>query len=480
MRILFFSHYYPPEVNAPASRTSEHCRRWAKAGHSVTVVTCAPNHPKGALYPGYRNRLFQVETIDGVRVVRVWTFLAANEGFARRIANYLSYLVFALLAVPRLERPDIIVSTSPQFFCGLAGYLAKILRSAPWVLEIRDIWPESIVTVGAMRKGLVTRMLERLEAYAYRRADRIVAVTDSFVPHIASRCQGPEKVAVIKNGADLSVFHHRDPASADAVKRKFGFEGRFVAAYAGTLGMAHGLDTVLDAAALLEDDTRFGFLLAGDGAERDRLAARAASMNLSNLQIAGQMPKAEMPAIWAATDVSLILLRKSETFTKVLPSKMFEAMAMGCPIVLGVEGEAKVLLDEAGAGIAITPENPCELAAAIVRLEADEELREQSGRNGAAHVRRHYDRSELAARYLRLLEALACARRPDLDLTPHPAASRPPSPARREGPQLHAPSPDYEAVPRSTAPSPLAGEGQGEGAFTAASGNIGPNSRRSA
>ncbi len=198
MRILFFTHYYPPEVNAPASRTSEHCRIWAKAGHSVTVVTCAPNHPKGTLYPGYRNKLFQVETVDGVKVVRVWTFLAANVGFARRIANYISYLIFALLAVPRLERPDIIVSTSPQFFCGLAGYLARIFRRVPWVLEIRDIWPESIVTVGAMRKGWVARVLEGLEAFAYCRADRIVAVTDSFVPHIASRCQGPEKVAVIK------------------------------------------------------------------------------------------------------------------------------------------------------------------------------------------------------------------------------------------------------------------------------------------
>jgi glycosyltransferase involved in cell wall biosynthesis len=413
MHILFFTHYYPPEVNAPASRTSEHCRLWVKAGHRVTVVTCAPNHPKGTLYPGYRNKLFQVESVDGVRVVRVWTFLAANEGFARRIANYISYFIFALLAVPRLERPDIIVSTSPQFFCGLAGYLAKIMRRAPWVLEIRDLWPESIVTVGAMRKGVAMRVLERLEAFAYRRADRIVAVTDSFVPHIASRCQGPEKVAIIKNGADLSLFHHRDPSSADAVKRKFGFEGRLVAAYAGTLGMAHGLDTVLDAAALLKDDFGLAFLLAGDGAERERLAARAAAMNLSNLHVAGQVPKAGMPAIWAATDVSLILLRKSDTFTKVLPSKMFEAMAMGCPIVLGVEGEAKALLEEAGAGIAVAPESPCELAAAIARLAGDKALREQLGRNGAAYVRRYYDRRELAMRYLSLLEAQAGARCPD-------------------------------------------------------------------
>ena len=408
MRILFFTHYYPPEVNAPASRTSEHCRIWAKAGHDVTVVTCAPNHPNGVLYRGFRNRLFQTETVDGVKVVRVWTYLAPNKGFLRRILNFVSYMVTATLAVPRVQRPDIIVSTSPQFFCGLTGYAAKVLRRAPWVLEIRDIWPESIVTVGAMRKGTVTRMLEWLEAFAYRRADQIVAVADSFLPHIAERCQGAAKIAVIKNGADLALFQRGE--GSGPVKRRFGFEGRFVAAYVGTHGMAHGLDTVLDAAALLRDDPRFGFLLVGDGAERARLVERAKSMHLANLQIAGQLPKSEMPAIWDATDASMILLRKSDTFTKVLPSKMFEAMAMECPIVLGVQGEAKALLDEAGAGIAIEPENAGELAAAVVRLADDVKFRERLGRQGGAYVREHYDRSKLAARYLDLLEATATRR----------------------------------------------------------------------
>lgn len=259
-----------------------------------------------------------------------------------------------------------------------------------------------------MRKGTVTRMLEWLEAFAYRRADQIVAVADSFLPHIAERCQGAAKIAVIKNGADLALFQRGE--GSGPVKRRFGFEGRFVAAYVGTHGMAHGLDTVLDAAALLRDDPRFGFLLVGDGAERARLVERAKSMHLANLQIAGQLPKSEMPAIWDATDASMILLRKSDTFTKVLPSKMFEAMAMECPIVLGVQGEAKALLDEAGAGIAIEPENAGELAAAVVRLADDVKFRERLGRQGGAYVREHYDRSKLAARYLDLLEATATRR----------------------------------------------------------------------
>lgn len=401
MRIVFFSHYYPPEVNAPASRTSEHCRIWAKGGHDVTVVTSAPNHPRGVIYPGYRNKLFQMETIDGVNVVRVWTFLAANEGFGRRTINYLSFMMSATLAVLRLPRPDVFVSTSPQFFCGLTGLAAKLVRRAPWVLEIRDLWPESIITVGAMRKGLVTRLLEKLETTAYRHANRIVAVTDSFVSHIAERCDDRDKISVVKNGADLSFFSRG--FDAGEYKDKFGFEGRFVAAYVGTHGMAHGLDTIIEAANLLRDDRRIGFLMVGDGAERTRLMAKAEALKLDNLRIVGQLPKADMPAIWAATDASIILLRRSDTFKKVLPSKMFEAMAMACPIILGVEGEAKALLETANAGIAIMPENADQLARAVMRLVDDPALCRRFGESGSLHVRERYDRAKLAARYLDVL-----------------------------------------------------------------------------
>jgi glycosyltransferase involved in cell wall biosynthesis len=409
MRILFFSHYYPPEVNAPASRTSEHCRLWVAAGHDVTVVTSAPNHPRGVVYPGYKNRWYQTEMIDGVRVVRVWTLLAANEGFARRSLNYLTFMLSAILAMLRLPRPDVYISTSPQFFCGLVGLFAKTLRRTPWVLEIRDLWPESIVTVGAMRKGRLTHLLESLERLAYRRADRIVAVTDSFVMHIAERCQGAHKIDIIKNGVDLS--HFKTGQDGEPIKQRFGLSGRLVAAYVGTHGLAHGLDTVLDAAALLQADPRIGFLLVGDGAERDRLVARAASTGLSNVMIAGQLPKADMPAVWAATDISLIVLKKSDTFTKVLPSKMFEAMAMACPIVLGVDGEARSLLEASAGGIAVTPESASELSHAIRRLADDADLRRQLGENGATFVRTHFDRSRLATRYLDVLTGVVAAGR---------------------------------------------------------------------
>lgn len=403
MRILVFCHYYPPEVNAPASRTSEHCQIWAEQGHEVTVITCAPNHPRGEIYSGFKNKFFQKEEIDGVQVIRVWSYLAANSGFARRIANYLSYMFTALLAVPRVKRPNVILSTSPQFFCGLAGMFAKWMRRVPWVFEVRDLWPESIVSVGAMKRGFAVRRLEGLERLAYNQAGHIVSVTDAFVPHISDRLKRPKPISVVKNGVNLSLFSKTN--DAEKTKAKFGFNGRFVAAYVGTHGMAHGLDTVLEAANILRYDNRIGFLLVGDGAERERLLKRATDMKLDNIQIVGQLPKSDMPDVWSATDASLIILKKSDTFKKVLPSKMFEAMAMECPIVLGVEGEAKELLNDAGAGIAITPEAADELAEAVLTLMEDPDLAKSHGQNGLQHVQEHFDRSKLAKSYLQVFDA---------------------------------------------------------------------------
>ena len=408
MRILFFSHYYEPEVNAPASRTAEHCRAWVASGHDVTVVTSAPNHPQGRVYPPYRNRWFQTETIDGVRVVRIWTLLAANEGFARRILSYLSYLISAVLALPRLPKADVIVSTSPQFFCGLVGLFARPCKSAPWALEVRDLWPESIVAVGAMRKGRAIRFLEWLEAFAYRRADVIVSLTRSFVPHITERRGTAKGVVVFSNAADLGAFVKSDGC---AVRRALGLGGKFIGGYVGTHGMAHGLTTILDAAEILKDDPRFAFVMIGDGAERVRLEEARAERGLDNVLILGQRPKSEMPGVWSAIDASLILLKRSDAFKKVLPSKMMEAMAMRCPIILGVDGEAREVLEEANAGVAIPPEDAGALADAMRALADDPERAAAYGSAGRAYAAAHFDRGEVAARYLRFLEDVA-ARRP--------------------------------------------------------------------
>ncbi len=405
MHILFLTHYFPPEVNAPATRTFEHARTWVSDGHVVTVLTNVPNHPGGRIYPGFRNRWRQRERRDGIEVVRMLTWAAPNAGFLKRIANYVFYMLMAIVTAPAVKKPDVVISTSPQFFCGLAGYFVSRMKRVPWILEIRDLWPESIIAVGAMRKSLAIRLLEKIETFAYRKADHIVSVTDSFVEHIAGRGVPHERISVIKNGVDLDFY---DPARrAPELAEELGLGGRFVAAYVGTHGMAHGLETVLDAAELLREAPRIAFLLVGDGAERQRLLQMRDQRGLSNVVMLGQQPKERMPDIWAITDASLVLLRDQPVFRTVIPSKIFESMAMARPIVLGVRGEVEGIIRSAGAGLCIQPENATELADAVRKLAYNPELCETLGRSGRRYVELHFNRRELARRFEALIAGVA-------------------------------------------------------------------------
>ena len=404
MRILFLSHYFPPEVNAPATRTYEHCRQWVKDGHEVMVVTCAPNHPRGEVYAGYRNRLFHREDIAGIHVIRIWTFVTANEGFLKRTLNYVSYMLSAMLVAPFLPKTDVVLSTSPQFFNGLGGYFVSRMKRCPWVLEIRDLWPESILVVGAIRNRTIIRMLEYLEELAYRKADRIVPVTDAFKKYMVEKGVDAGKIEVIKNGVDLGFY---EPATRDkAIAEEFGLQGKFVASYFGTHGMAHHLETILEAAQVLQDYPEIAFLLVGDGAERQRLIELCDQSRLENVLMAGQQPKEKMPALWALSDVSLVLLKKSDLFRTVIPSKIFESMAMEKPIILGVEGESQAIIEGAEAGLCIEPENARELSARVLELYSDRELRARLGRNGRRCVAEQFNREVLGRRYGALLATL--------------------------------------------------------------------------
>jgi glycosyltransferase involved in cell wall biosynthesis len=409
VRILFLSHYFPPEVNAPASRTFEHCREWVLAGHEVTVVTCAPNHPRGVVYQGYRNRLWQTEQRDGIRVIRLWTFVTANEGFFRRTLGYVSFMVACMFATPFLPKADVVLSTSPQFFNGLAGYPVSRLKRAAWVLEIRDLWPESIVVLGSLTSPLLIRILERLELFAYHKADVIVPVTDSFKKYMMAKGIAGGKIRVIKNGADVSLFQRQ--SANNQVRSELGFDEKLVFAYLGTLGMAHRLETVLEAAELLRQQPHIIFLLIGDGADRDRLLKLRETRGLSNVVIREQQPKNSMPMLWDLLFASIVHLKKSPLFRTVIPSKIFESMAMERPILLGVEGEAAEIVTAARAGVTFEPENAQQLAAAVLELSADPAAARRMGASGRQYVVEHFDRRRLAAEYEGILLCAARAKR---------------------------------------------------------------------
>ncbi len=408
MKILFLSHYFPPEVNAPASRTYEHCKRWVDAGHDVTVLTCAPNCPDGVVFEGYSNRFRgQTENVDGIHVVRVWTYLAANRGTTRRIANYLSYMVVAIWASLRLSRPDVVIATSPQFFCGWAGVLVSWLKRRPLVLEIRDIWPESIEAVGALRNRRLLRFLGFLERCMYAAANHIVTVGHGYRDRIVSKLSQPRGISVITNGVDVNLFQ---PTEDQRFRHEWDLEGCFVCSYIGTIGMAHGLEVVLRAARQLQQrgrsDIRFCFV--GDGADRQRLEEQCRRDGLENMVVfTGRQPREEIPYILSASDACLIHLKGCDLFSSVIPSKIFETMAMGRPVIMGVRGEARELVLQAGACIEMEPDSATSLVAAVEKLADDEPFRRKLESAGRDFVATKYTRDQLAAEYLELLHHVA-------------------------------------------------------------------------
>jgi glycosyltransferase involved in cell wall biosynthesis len=404
MHVLFLTDNFPPEVNAPASRTFEHCEEWVRAGHDVTVITCAPNFPKGRVFEGYRNKLWQMETIEGIRVIRVWSYITANEGFVKRTLDYMSYMVSAILTAPFVHKPDLVVGTSPQFFTVCAAYVVSRYKRVPFVFELRDLWPESIKAVGAMRDSVVLRFFERLELYLYRKAARVVVVTHAFKCNLMERGVSRDKIPVVTNGVDISRFQPR-PKHRELVRR-YGLQGKFVAGYIGTHGMAHALETILEAARRLQDSDDgddYRFILLGDGAKKENLINKARGMGLENLIFIDSVAKGRVADYWSLLDVSIIHLKKNPLFTKVISSKLFECMGMGIPVLHGVQGESAEIVLDKGVGLVFEPENAKELCDNLRVLHKDQELYRRL-QTCCLKAAQEYDRSALAKRLLAILK----------------------------------------------------------------------------
>ncbi|WP_051004660.1 glycosyltransferase family 4 protein [Halomonas sp. KM-1] len=400
MRILFISDNFPPETNAPATRLYEHATRWVKAGHEVTVITCAPNFPEGKVFPGYRNRWYAVENWDGIRIVRVKSYITSNEGFLKRTLDYVSFMVSGFSVGLFQKNPDVIVATSPQFFAAVGGWALAAVRRKPFIFELRDLWPASIVAVGAMRESRTIRWLEKLELFLYRRASRVVAVTHAFKKDLMERGIEGDKIDVVLNGVDLSRYQ---PMAADeSLLREHELQGKFVVGYLGTHGMAHALDKVLEAAEQLKHRDDIVFIFVGAGAAKTELVERAKAKGLSNVRFVPRQPKEAMPKYWSLCDLALIPLRDTPVFESVIPSKMFECMGMGIPVLMSIpEGEGTSILRESGAGVCVPPEDPVAMAAAIEglkdNLEQRDELRRQGLAAAATYSRDHQAEKMLAA-----------------------------------------------------------------------------------
>jgi glycosyltransferase involved in cell wall biosynthesis len=422
VKILYVSQYFPPEMGAPAARAAELAQHWAQAGHEVSVLTGFPNHPTGVVPAEWRARLrrltyheriFPTSSAQNppgrIDVFRTWLWPLPNRKANERMRNYASFCISAALRGLTIPRPDVIIASSPQLLVGLSGWWIAFARQIPLVFEVRDLWPESLTAVGVGdENSLLHHALSAVAKFLYQRSDLIVVVTPAFKEHLMRHWRVPtEKIAVVENGVETDLFAPAPPAANEALRQELAAEGRFLVCYIGTMGMAHGLETLLEAAQQLQrQNANVQFLLVGEGAEKERIKTLAQTRGLTNLRFLDQQPREKIPAYISASDACLVLLKKTDVFKTVIPTKMLEFMSCARPVILGVDGQARQIVEQAEAGLVIEPENADALVSAILQLSANRELGAVLGQKGREYILRNFSRDHTAGKYIDVLRRL--------------------------------------------------------------------------
>jgi len=412
-------------MGAPAARVSELARYWAAEGHDVTVLTGFPNHPTGVLQAEYRSRFRHLvcrERMDGIEVVRTWLIPMPNRKPYERMLNNASFSFSACITGAFLGRPDVVIATSPQLLVGICGWWISRVKNIPFVFEIRDLWPESLSAVGiGNNRSLLYRALVRVARFLYRACDHLIVVTPAFKEYIC-RQYGivGEKISVVPNGVESDLFS--PSTDRDGLRTKLGLDGKLVISYIGTIGMAHDLDTILEAARVCaETMPEVTFLIAGEGAEKERIIDRVRKTGVRNLLLLPQQQRDKIPMLVSASDVCVVTLKRSDIFKTVIPTKMLEFMSCAKPVILAVEGQAAELLTSAGAGICVKPENPGAILDAIKLLGSNREFGRNLGQNGRTYITENLSRAKTAETYIQILRNLNGHRSSPL---PSPAHSR--------------------------------------------------------
>jgi glycosyltransferase involved in cell wall biosynthesis len=405
VRVLFITPYFPPEIGAPQTRIYEQALRLQNKGHTVSVLTTFPNYPTGIVPKEWKHRLFWKGSEQGLGVYRFWTYTTPNSGFLRRILSQLSFGLLAGIAALRLPPTDVIIVESPPLFDGIAANVVSWVKQAPYVFHISDLWPETAIQLRVLKNPFLIWLSKRMEVLFYRRAARVVAVTDGIHRSIAE-VVGPEKVVMLPNAVDTDFFQ---PSVDGDLRKTLGIcEEKFLVLYAGTLGLGQQLDVTLEAAALFQSESsNVHFVFAGDGAEKGALQSKAINMRLSNVSFVAPYPKTCMPQLLQAADCVLVSLRDAPIFHAALPTKLFEAMACGRPVALAAAGEAEVLVRESAAGCCATPGDSQSIHDAILKVQLDPAEAELMGRRGRQYMLDNFSRDQRVEELLMLLRRVA-------------------------------------------------------------------------
>ena len=407
LRVMFLTQYFPPEIGAPQIRMFELAKRLTAAGDALTVVTGFPNYPTGIVQEGYRGKRAMEEHLDGVRVLRRWVFATPNAGFFKRIVNQFSFAFSSLTATRKVGPVDVIFVQSPPLPIGIAALTYARLKRAPFVFNVSDVWPQSAVELGMLRNRFAIRLAEMLEMYIYRRAARVTVPTKGILESLAARGVPRSKLCLLTNGVDTSIYQPQPPDPALA--QRLGFDGHKAFLYAGTHGLSQGLDVILEAAKLTKDPDVL-YVLAGEGADKAALERKATEQGIANVLFLPNQPKSSMPSLLSSTYAAIISLKPLDVFRSALPSKMFESMAVGQPLVAALWGEGADVVREADCGMVTTPGDAQELRAAVETLASEPERAQEMGHNGRTYVDQHFNRDKIAVRLRELLREVTRGR----------------------------------------------------------------------
>lgn len=409
MRIIFLTQYFPPETGAPQNRLFAMAKALQAHGAAITVLTAMPNYPDMRIHAAYRGKFHVREQMDGLDVHRAWLFVSKGKGVLARLCNYFSFVFTALLVGAfKLRKADVLLVESPPLFLGITAMLLARLKGAKLVFNVSDLWPESAVQLGLVANKAMIRVSTWLEERCYRRSALVTGQTKGIVRNISGRF--PEKkVLWVPNGVDLEAIATVDDVAPSDIRDRLGIgPNDLVLAYTGILGHAQGLHVVLEAASLLKERKDIHFILMGDGPEKEKLLALRKQLDPVQVHFVDRMPRKELLGMMRTVDAAVVPLLRNDLFLGAIPSKIFEALALGKPIVLGVDGEARELfITEGQAGIFFTPEDANALAQAAIRYADDRHLLSLHGANGARYVRDHFDRKAISTTLWNALQPLA-------------------------------------------------------------------------
>ena len=405
MHILLVIDNFPPEANASAIRAQAHARQWVQAGHTVTVLTCCPNFPKGQVYPNYRNRFYTRETIDGIQVVRVKTYITENKGVFKRIVDYMSFGCSAAFFGLFIKKPDVIIGSSPQPFAACAAWFLAKCKRVPFVFEVRDLWPQSILDLQAMKPGMLLTLFERVMHFLYKRAALVICVTEGIRARLIEMKVQPDKIKVIYNGASPTTL--QPSCTRTEILERFQLPDKILIGHVGSLSNVYALKTILQAAKILQSNPRIHFVIMGAGIQADLIAGLAASC--SNVSLLP--PGSHIDAVNVCNALNYCVIShcvisrgKFGILKDALPTRMFEAMALRKPIFLGTEGESyRWVIEYAQAGVYFEPENPQDLAR-VINVTLSDPLCQPYGENGYQCFKEHFDRDKLALQMLNYLK----------------------------------------------------------------------------